>query len=298
MQSKKSIPRHLSFSESQGYESIPTQLDLEQLPVRTRTRLWNVLYESLQIHPIYRTMDEHWLCILFDIHCNYFALPADEWNSNPSPIINQYRNFFKVARFNKVFDLLIVLMRDSRCPKEFTTRVAALFDEEQLAYTVVMHPEVTIMPTATVQEGRVIGTALRDTSLFGLNGANSHLRLAGQAVNDRNWAESIRNSISAVESVARQIDPNASRSLQAALNSIKKSQRLHPALGDAFQKLYGYTSDEQGVRHALLDESSARVDSAEAIFMLGACAAFVSYLCRTCEQEIAHNTKQKGRDRK
>jgi hypothetical protein len=42
--------------------------------------------------------------------------------------------------------------------------------------------------------------------------------------------------------------------------------------------LYAYTSDEKGIRHALLDDSTAKVDEADAMFMLGACAAFVSYL--------------------
>jgi hypothetical protein len=44
-----------------------------------------------------------------------------------------------------------------------------------------------------------------------------------------------------------------------------------------FGSLYGYTSDEQGIRHALLEPSS-NVDDADALFMIGACAAFVSYL--------------------
>ncbi len=45
-----------------------------------------------------------------------------------------------------------------------------------------------------------------------------------------------------------------------------------------FDSLYGYTSDSQGVRHALLDKGAPDVDETDALFMLGACAAFVSYL--------------------
>ena len=55
---------------------------------------------------------------------------------------------------------------------------------------------------------------------------------------------------------------------------------LHPALKDAFSKLYGYTSNEQGVRHALLDRTDAQAGQDEAVFMLGACASFASYLWR------------------
>jgi hypothetical protein len=53
---------------------------------------------------------------------------------------------------------------------------------------------------------------------------------------------------------------------------------MHPAMKKGFTSLYAYTSDEKGIRHALLDDRAAKVDEADALFMLGACAAFVSYL--------------------
>ena len=40
-------------------------------------------------------------------------------------------------------------------------------------------------------------------------------------------------------------------------------------------KLYGYTSDEGGIRHSLLEQSS--IDEAEAKFMIVACSAFVNF---------------------
>ena len=45
-------------------------------------------------------------------------------------------------------------------------------------------------------------------------------------------------------------------------------------------KLYGYTSDERGLRHPLLEREEANVGMDEAVFMLGACASFASYLWR------------------
>ena len=46
----------------------------------------------------------------------------------------------------------------------------------------------------------------------------------------------------------------------------------------AFLALYGYTCEEQGIRHPLLDDGTANVDETDALFMIGDCAAFVSYL--------------------
>lgn len=51
---------------------------------------------------------------------------------------------------------------------------------------------------------------------------------------------------------------------------------MHPALKGSFEKLYGYTSDAEGIRHALLDEPN--LDFEDAKFMLVSCSAFVNYL--------------------
>jgi hypothetical protein len=45
-----------------------------------------------------------------------------------------------------------------------------------------------------------------------------------------------------------------------------------------FKNLYNYTNDEKGIRHSLLDDGTAAVDESDALFMIGACAAFVTYM--------------------
>ena len=113
----------------------------------------------------------------------------------------------------------------------------------------------------------------------GLVGAVSHLRKASECIGQGDYPGAVRESIHAVESTARQIDPNA-KALEPALRSLEKAKALHPALKQAFSKLYGYTSDEQGIRHALIDNPQPNVGQDEAVFMLGACASFSSYLAR------------------
>jgi hypothetical protein len=66
--------------------------------------------------------------------------------------------------------------------------------------------------------------------------------------------------------------------VSGALAPLEQKAKIHGSLKEGFNKLYGYTSDAQGIRHALLDEGDANVDEADAFFMFGACAAFVSYL--------------------
>ena len=132
----------------------------------------------------------------------------------------------------------------------------------------------------TPEEGRTVVDALRTLRQAGLDGSAAHLRAASACINAGDWPGSVRESIHAVESVARQLDPAAAQTLGPALDSLETRGVLHPALKGAFSKLYGYTSKEQGVRHALLDRANAQVGRDEAVFMLGACAAFASYLWR------------------
>jgi hypothetical protein len=57
-------------------------------------------------------------------------------------------------------------------------------------------------------------------------------------------------------------------------------------LKSAFLSLYGYTSDANGIRHALLEEAQLTFEDAQ--FMLVACSAFVNYLTATAAR---HGTK-------
>ena len=157
-------------------------------------------------------------------------------------------------------------------------KVQSRHDPRPLAFSQAQGYEE--IPAVTPEEGGAVVEALQTLGKAGLGGAASHLRNASECINARDWAGSVRESIHAVESVARQLDPAASRTLQPALTSLERSGTLHPALKEAFNKLYGYTSDEQGVRHALLDRPDHNVGMDEALFMLSACASFASYLWR------------------
>lgn len=79
-----------------------------------------------------------------------------------------------------------------------------------------------------------------------------------------------------MESVCRTLNPSAD--LSKALARLEQKISIHRGMTTGFTSLDGYTSDEGGLRHALLEAGEAKVDEAEALFMIGACAAFVSYL--------------------
>lgn len=94
-------------------------------------------------------------------------------------------------------------------------------------------------------------------------------------VSERN---SVKESISAVEAALKNFSGDASATLTEGLKVFEdKYGELHPALRAGLVKLYGYTSDEKGVRHALMTErASVTIDDAR--FMVVICSAFANYL--------------------
>ena len=107
-------------------------------------------------------------------------------------------------------------------------------------------------------------------------GARMHLAAAAERLSTGDAAGSVREGMQAVEAVARIITEQ--KTFGDALKVLEQQWNIHAALKAAFSRLYGYTSDEQGIRHPLLDDAKASVDETDALFMFGACAAFVTYL--------------------
>ena len=92
-----------------------------------------------------------------------------------------------------------------------------------------------------------------------------------------NYANSVKEAISAVESQCCILTGDPKASLGEALKNLETTGvKIHPALNKAIHQLYGYTSDDPGIRHGGTETSN--VDAALAQFMLVSCSAFVNYL--------------------
>lgn len=113
------------------------------------------------------------------------------------------------------------------------------------------------------------------------DGCKAHIKKAVHLLSDRNtpdYKNSIKESISAVEAICRIIAKNEKATLGEALSKLEQNGlKLHPSLKKALGALFGYTSDEGGIRHSegMLESD---VTFEEAKFMLVSCCAFVNYL--------------------
>jgi hypothetical protein len=112
-----------------------------------------------------------------------------------------------------------------------------------------------------------------------------HLGQALAHLSDRenlDYRNSVKESISAVEAICATIVGKPHASLGDALTRIETKVSIHAAQKEAFQKLYGYTSDAQGIRHALSGEAPLTADDAK--FMLVSCSAFIEFLISKADQ--------------
>jgi hypothetical protein len=165
--------------------------------------------------------------------------------------------------------------------------LASLSEKHRLAYRVEGAdsdpPMPTLIPISSPEEASAISSAFATLRAAGIGSARTHLTNAANAMSTGEWALSARESISAVESAACYVSGETTRELNAALATLEKGNRIHPALKSAISKLYGYTSSERGIRHSLVEDNNIRVDESLALFLFGMCAACAAYLARLKE---------------
>ena len=273
--------RELTFSQAAGIDPLPQPAKLGELPWKARNSLWSVIFESIR-----QTMDyyagreilgEPWRAIFYGFHVSILDKPSDEFDSHLRVQLPLVKDLVLDGSYNRVFDLLQYIMRHESAPQGFRDFLVTTLQKCLCAYSVI-EGECTIVPSAIPEQRTSVAHAFSTLVDGPFGGARQHLLQSAERINSADYSGSVRESIHAVESVARRLDGNAGKSLSSALVSLsKRGLALHGAFKSGIEKLYGYTSDEDGIRHSLSDVTT-NVDAADAVFMFGACASFAAFL--------------------
>ncbi len=287
-----------TFSQREGKAPLPEPMQIGEISDKFRQLIWFYVDREIQVlkypyvAPISNVLLKYKPEVLYKPHdkpLGFFSLVDFSLSrSIDGHIINAAlaKDSFGLAEntilqkeYDEVLTFIEYFLQHEECPPTLRENLIRAFDEARIAYHVVeIGGRPTIVPRASMEAGEATQKAIETIQEGGMEGAATHLRQAAEHINAQQYADSIADSIHAVESVARKIDPKA-KTLGEALNSLEKAELLrHGALKQAFGNLYGYTSDEQGIRHALIDKDSSDVDVDEAVFMFGACASFAAYL--------------------
>jgi hypothetical protein len=273
--SKPQIP----FSQRAGLEPIPHQLKLGEVSLELR-RLIDY-YISLEID---RTSSQRYDGIFFNDHCRrtaqdlhvlFFEQSIDTFTSEVYATKQRLKPFIKSASIGKLFDMIEFFVWHRGCSNELKSDLTEAFVSARAAYRIFDNKYIAAI--GTEEQASAFERAVADAEAKNATAARKQLIAAGVALRNSDWAGSVRESIHAVEAIAVRLAPGTG-TLGAALKVLEQQGHLHGSLKAAFGSLYGYSSDEEGVRHALVFADEAQVDEADALFMLGACASFVSYL--------------------
>ena len=272
-----------SFSERKGIKPARETVQVDGISDELRNSLWNalhlVVWESEDfMHHRYGKLPK---IDGFSAHLwfRYFKKPIDErpsygYDNRSERILRIIRDYFFGAQWNEVYDFLEFVVDAFKQDKPRLAEVLnRVLGAELSAYRFV---DGHLVDITSEQELELLEEALADTRF---SAVAAHLSRALGLLADRkqpDYRNSIKESISAVEAMARLVSGNEKATLGEALKVLEKNGKLHSALKDGFSKLYGYTNDESGIRHAMLDEPN--LTQADAKYFLLSCTSFVNYL--------------------
>jgi len=253
----------MRFSEKYGYSEPRQSVQVEELDDRTRSRLWNV-YWRRRLDILGPKKDFY-----NDLWDEHFGKRVDG-RQNEDNII---KGVFEEYKWYDVIDIIEYIssyVGDIGVEFDFNE----VLEEEKSAYRIVDGEAVPITDEIELES---IEEGMEKTRKY--EGVREHLEQALAHFSDENdpdYRNSVKESISAVESMAQIVVGNDDASLGTALSRLESNRGLNGKLKASFKKLYGYTSQEESIRHGDAEESE--VSFAFAKFMLVNCTAFVNYL--------------------
>ncbi|MCI5130616.1 MAG: hypothetical protein D3904_03640 [Candidatus Electrothrix sp. EH2] len=160
--------------------------------------------------------------------------------------------------------------------KNFTLNLNSILEKEMSGYRFISG---YIVPITDKNEISEIKSAIEHSKKIGFSGVTEHISTALALLGKKpqpDYRNAIKEAISSVESMVKKISNCNSNGLKGALNDISQKTNIHNSLRTGFLKLYGYSSDENGIRHAILESSD--INFAEAKYMIVSSSAFVNYL--------------------
>jgi hypothetical protein len=270
----------MKFSERKGFRTVSGIIQTQDMSNNLRNSLWNVL--ELKVWRRENFLDTKYgepEIEKFSVYLwmTYFKEPIATISDDPIKTLRDIRNHFFSCAWFEVYDFLEAVLEYfdyfNEDNKSIIEMVNTILERELAGYRYIggVFTDITDQ-----QEINMLESALTNDEFPGVR---AHIQRALELLSNReqpDYRNSIKESISAVESLACIITSNPKATLGDALKTIELKWKIHPALKEAFSKLYGYTSDEGGIRHAMLEEPN--LSPADAKFFLLSCTSFINYL--------------------
>jgi hypothetical protein len=275
-----------SFAESEGISEFPALLEWGKIDKRLRSRLWGVFHAYFErrhygieyYSPVHNGLRNFLI---------WFFVTREYWMRDDIVKIVDYhkdtekfmRSYFDNGDYVKIFTLIEDIIVFPSLGQDLRNTFENALNVSYSPYRIFGDPP-KIVPILSDEQAKMLKTDLGHLKSSPFQSAKDHTKKAISALDRGDHADCIRESITSVEAAIREFtgDPNAI--LSSALSKLTKQGQSHPALNQAFEKLYAYTSDAKGIRHSQVFGEGANVDTEEAIFFLSTCVSFVGFLAR------------------
>ena len=268
-----------TFSQRKGIHPVSDKIQIDSMDANLRNSIWNTLDSEIWSQSGFkystnRTSVARIMPFSRTLWSDYFKKAADTRSSDKHEILVSFRSYYFKAQWNEVYDFLEFVVGYFNYRTSLIDRLNAVLERERSGYRFVSNHLTDIISHEEIQ---MLESALKD-SIF--SGVSAHLQRAFDLYTDRenpDYRNSIKESISAVESISRILSGSPKATLGDALKIIEQKNILHPALKSGFLKLYGYTSDAEGIRHSMLTDSTD-ISATDARYFLLSCTSFINYL--------------------
>lgn len=263
------------FSRRYGYRS--PEIEYEFVSKELLGRIWGIFFkEEFDYYDTFQW--EHYTTGIEDMMVEMgvsYVFPDNHIHKNRNA--EALKKYLSSSPWYVLFDFI---------ERYLSKKKAGKADELRSAFNKVLEDEVSgyrivgklVVPITGEAELATIRTAM-ETSYIPVN---RHIEKALELFADRkkpDYENSVKESISAVEAICCIITgmSGSQATLGIAIKKLKDSGvHIHGAMERAFLALYGYTSDENGIRHGGIDFTSVPAEDAK--YMLVSCSAFVNYL--------------------
>lgn len=302
---------YISFSRRNGIISLPEKDTVKDFPNYVLAAIRNQSYDFFDnvLYGLYMYHVKDFYAIKTYIWCYYFNWDLQELSHDRSNDINFILEWLadsldnvRLQWFQKldILELYINLLNDflsqdvketeiekfHKAHTEFHKWISNLNDEFARLHYAYRIVSLQIVKITSPIEIEAVEAAINEEK----DSVSTHIKAALQHYSDKinpNYRNSIKESISAVEAICREI--TGKDTLGASLNELeKKGIAFNSQLKTGFNNLYNYTNNKDtGIRHALMDDSHIP-EQKEALFMLVSCSAFINYL-RAIKTKIGLN---------
>ena len=275
------------FSDRMGFTEPRVVFQISDIDEETRTDLFNIVYEELMINDenFYNELisrDDYESSVLRKLWTDYFHNPLLSIR-NSSNLYSQY--ILEYIKHRKGYEILtmieelskIISSLDMSKHRLFNWKCNNIFEKQLVGYRFI---DGILAPITSDIEVNTINESLNATACDDKFGnVNKHLKSALELFSNRDkpdYRNSIKESICAIEALMAKLTNAEKCDFDKHLKKLSVTIDINNTLKVAFDKLYGYTNDGNGIRHSMIKDEC--VSSEEAKYMLIACNAFVTYL--------------------